>query len=434
MIRHHRDVLPNGLRVVTVEAPHLHSAMVAVYVRVGSRHETVATSGVSHFLEHLFFRGSHRYRDTVRMNAHVEGVGGNLNAVTTRDSSSFYTPVHARGVGTALEVLGDLLTRPLLGHLEVEKRIILEEMLDEVDERGRDIDLDNLSKRALFEDHPLALKIAGTPDSVRRLSLAGIREHFHRYYVAGNMVVCVAGPVRRRDVVRTAARAFRRVPAGQVPLEAPPPPPPPGPRLRHVFLGEPQTSFRLSFVGPPEHHRDTNALALLRRVLDDGLSSRLPFNVIERRGLAYSLGAALETFHDVGLFEVDGACAPEAMGAVYREVCRTLGSLAAGDLDAAEVRRAKARTAMHFSFLEDSPADLAGWFGGNALFRQPTSFRARLEATRALTRADLIRAARTWLRRDRAHLTTVGPNQGLRALRRTVRRSPGLWAGPLSGP
>ena len=97
-------------------------------------------------LEHLFFRGSERYPDSVRMNAAVEAVGGNLNGATMRDSSSYYTSAHPDGIGVALRILGDMLTRPRLVHLDTEKRVILEEMLDEVDERGRDIDVDNLTK------------------------------------------------------------------------------------------------------------------------------------------------------------------------------------------------------------------------------------------------------------------------------------------------
>ncbi len=197
-----KDVLPSGLTVVTIETPHLHSLMCAIYVRVGSRHEDDQSNGVSHLLEHLFFRGSHRYPDSVRMNAAVESVGGNLNGVTMRDSSYFYTPAHQDCLEVPLSVLGEMLTRPRLGHLETEKRIILEEMLDEVDERGRDIDVDNLSKRVLYEGHPLSMKIAGTTDSVKKLSLKTVKRHFERAYVGGNIVVAVSGPVSRKRVVK----------------------------------------------------------------------------------------------------------------------------------------------------------------------------------------------------------------------------------------
>jgi predicted Zn-dependent peptidase len=422
MISHSVDTLPSGLKLVTVEAPHLHSAMVAVYVRVGSRHETADNSGVSHFLEHLFFRGSEGHPDTVKMNARVEAAGGNLNGVTTRDASTYYSPVHPDGVGVALEVLGDMLTRPTLTGIPLERRIILEEMLDEVDERGRDIDLENLSKRALWGSHPMAQKIAGTPDSVRAMSLSKVKAHYDRYYCAGNMVLAVAGPVSRRTVLAQAAKAFRRVKPGPLSVENAPPAPPRGPRWKHTHMPDAQTEFRLSFTAVAEDHPDAKVLHLLRRVLDDGLSSRLPYDIVEARGLAYSVGAAFETFHDAGLFEIDGACAPENLPALMRQVLKTLGSLKRGQITGEELARAKRRSAMHFGFLQDSPADLAGWYGGNLLFRQPVSIAQRTRETNAITRAQLVAAARRYLDPKGMLLTTVGPG-GRRA---EVRKALGL--------
>ncbi|MBL8952885.1 MAG: insulinase family protein [Myxococcaceae bacterium] len=424
--RHHRTIFPNGLTVVTVETPHLHSAMVAVYVRVGSRHETADNNGVSHFLEHLFFRGSHRHRDTVKMNAQVEAVGGNLNGITTRDCSYYYTPCHPDSVKLCLETLGDLLTSPRLVHLELEKKIILEEMLDEVDEKGRDIDLDNLAKRELYGAHPLAFKIAGTPETVRAMTLAKVKRHFAHHYVAGNMVVAVSGPVAHDEVERTVRRVFAKLPAGPRVGETPPPEPPKGPHLKHVRFDEAQTELRLSFPAVSDAHPDFAALSVLRRVLDDGLSSRLPYNVVERRGLAYSVSAALEAFHDTGVFDVEGACAPEAAGALVREICRTLASLREGEITAEELGRAKRRHRMHLDFLQDSPSDLIGWFGGTELFRPPESFEERCRAVDQVTLADLRRVSRTYLRRTSLRAIAVGPGSGLKTLRAAVERAEGL--------
>ena len=243
-----KDVLPSGLTVVTIETPHLHSTMCAIYVRVGSRHEDDRNNGVSHLLEHLFFRGSQRYPDSVQMNAAVESVGGNLNGVTMRDSSYFYTPSHVDGIEVPLSVIGEMMTRPKLGHLETEKRIILEEMLDEVDERGRDVDVDNLSKRVLYAGHPLAMKIAGTTDSVKALTLKDVRRHFERAYVGGNIVVAVSGPVSRRRVVKATKESFRHLQEGPRFEEAPPIAlAPSGPRYKYVTLDEAQVEFRMSF-------------------------------------------------------------------------------------------------------------------------------------------------------------------------------------------
>lgn len=416
-----RQILPSGLTVVTVQTPHLHSAMCAIYVRVGSRHETVTTNGVSHMLEHLFFRGSARYPDSVRMNAAVEAEGGNLNGVTMRDSSYFYTPTHAGGLEVSLDIMGDMLTRPRLTHLGTEKRIILEEMLDEVDEKGRDVDVDNLSKALLYPGHPLGMKIAGTPDSVRGLTLREVKAHFERMYVGGNLVVATAGPLSHRRAQKAAAKAFRHLPAGPRITElAPALLPPTGPRFSFVDLEEAQVEFRLSFPTVHEDHPDALGLSLLRRVLDDGLSSRLPHNIVEKRGLAYSVGAMIETFHDAGTFEIDGASAPENLAPVFEEIFRTLATLRAGQITARELARAKTRFAMHLDFLQDSPGDLCGWFGGVELYRPAESFEKKKAELAAVTLAGLKRLARTWLVADRLVVVAVGPRRARRKAAQVV--------------
>jgi len=423
-IEYSKDTLQNGLRVVTVETPHLHTALVAAYVRTGSRHERPATNGVSHFLEHMFFRGSEAYPDSVRMNAAVEEVGGNLNGVTMRDQGYYYTPLHPNALEVGLSVIGDMLTRPLLTELEIERRIILEEMLDEVDEDGRDIDLENLSKQELFGAHPLALKIAGTPQTVSRISLEQLRAHLERHYVAANMVLAVAGPLRRRDVLYLAERAFRKLRTGEATSERPPPRRRAGPSFRFVRHDEAQTEFRLNFRTVPEQHEDAPALQLLRRVLDDGLSSRLPYNVVERRGLAYSIHTNAEMFHDAGVFDIEAASAPAQAPAVVEEVLRTLGELCDGGPSDEELERAKRRHRMFLDFSQDSPGDLVGWFGGTELFHPPESFDQRARKVEAQSREDVVRVARRYLRRSNAALVAVGQRRGARAMERALERAP----------
>ncbi|MCY1080082.1 M16 family metallopeptidase [Archangium lansingense] len=423
---YHRDVLPNGLRVVTVETPHLHTALLAVYVRTGSRHETAANNGVSHFLEHLFFRGSEGWPDTVKMNSAVEEVGGNLNGVTTRDHGYYYTPLHPAHLGVGLEILGDMLTRPKLTDMEVERNIILEEMLDEVDEKGRDIDIDNLSKRVLFPEHPLAFKIAGTRESVSRLTHEQIREHFARHYVTGNMVVTAAGRVKHDEVLALVERHFARLPQGPESIDLPPPPPPAGPHLHVVTHDEAQTEFRISFRTVPEHHDDWPALQLLRRFLDDGLSSRLPFEIVEKRGLAYSVHASLEAFHDAGIFEIEAACAPDRASLVVAEVFRVLGELSTTPVSEEELARAKRRHRMLLEFSQDSPGELAGWFGGTELFRRPESFGRRADLVDAASAAHVRDMARRYFARENLTVVAVGQRKGIKALEKVVNTAEGL--------
>ncbi|HTN50788.1 MAG TPA: pitrilysin family protein [Anaeromyxobacter sp.] len=404
-----RAVLPNGVRVLTARAPGLHSAMIALYVRAGSRHEVAERNGVSHFLEHLFFRGSIGYPDTVAMNAVVESAGGSLNGITARDHGCYFTPIHPEEVGTGLAVLGDLLRRPLLRELDVEREVILEEILDEVDANGRDIDPDNLSKRIVFRGHPLALKIAGTPEIVRRLSRRDVRAHHARFYTGENLVLAVAGAVRHAEVAELAERHLGRIPRGRLSVDDPAPSWPDGQQLELVDHDDAQAEFSLSFPCPPERHPDYPVHLCIRRLLDDGLSSRLPFEIVEKRGLAYSLHAGIDTFADAGMTVVDGACAPRKVPRVIEEVLRVLGNLAATPVPEEELLRVQRRHRMTLAFSLDSAADLAGWYGAGEVLAAPEGFEERCRRVEQVTAADVLRVARTAFRRRNLVAVVVGP-------------------------
>jgi predicted Zn-dependent peptidase len=415
-----REVLPNGLRVLTAPAPGLHSAMLALYVRVGSRHETPEANGISHFLEHLFFRGSEGWPDTVAMNAAIESAGGNLNGITARDHGCYFTPIHPEEVGTGLAILGDLIRRPLLREMDVEREVILEEILDEVDADGRDIDPDNLSKRIAFGAHPLGFKIAGTPEIVRRLGEREIRAHHGRYYVGANLVLAVAGPVRPAEVRALAEEHLGALPRGRRSSVLAPPPWPAGPRLEVVSHDDAQAEFSLSFPCPPEHHPDYPVHLCIRRILDDGLSSRLPFEIVERRGLAYSLHAGIDAFADAGMTVVEGACAPAKLPRVMEEVLRVLGGLAEDAVPEAELVRVQRRHRMTLAFSLDSAAELAGWYGSGEVLFAPEGFEERCRRVERVTPADVTRVARAAFRRRNAIAVVVGPAR--RRERREVER------------
>ncbi len=419
-----RTVLGNGLRVITVPAAGLHSAMIALYVRAGSRHEAPAVNGVSHFLEHLFFRGSAGWPDTVAMNAAVESAGGNLNGITARDHGCYYTPIHPEEVATGLAVLGDMIRRPLFREMDVEREVILEEILDEVDATGRDIDSDNLVKRIAFAGHGLGLKIAGTAETIRGIDLRAVRRHHARFYTGENLVLCVAGPVREAQVRALAEEHFGALPRGRRSRDARPPPWPRGPVLEHVTHDDAQSEFSLAFPCPPEQHPDYPIHLCLRRVLDDGLSSRLPFEVVERRGLAYALHAGIDTFADAGMLVVDGACAPAKVSRVVEEVARVLARLVEEPVPGEELLRVQRRHRMTLAFSLDSAAELAGWYGSGEVMAAPEGFEERCRRVERVTPADLQRVASETFRKDRLVAVVVGPGgvRRRRELERAVSR------------
>ncbi len=423
-----RAVLRNGARVVVARRPGLHAAMLALYVRAGSRHETDATSGVSHFVEHLLFRGSQGYPDSRAMNAAVEAAGGSMNAMTARDHTCFYTSIHPAGVETALDVIADMARQPLLRAMEVERDVVLEEILDEVDSRGRDVDPDNLVKRLAFEGHGLGRKIAGSRASVRALGEGAVRAHHARHYTGENVVLVAAGPVEFHEIVELAAPRLGALPRGERVRSSPPPRWPRGPSIRVVDHDDAQVEFSLAFPTVPEHHRDHPAALVVRRLLDDGLSSRLPFEIVERQGLAYALHAALETWEDAGVFTFEGACSPSRLGRVVEEICRVASELWTSALPPGELSRVKERHRMSLTFALDSPSELAGWFGMGDLLGAGETLEERCLRVERVTAADVRRVARATFSSQGLVAVAVGPGGATlrRALRRAVERSP-LW-------
>lgn len=408
MYQRHRTVLANGLPVLTLEVPHLHSAMVAVYVRVGSRHESPEKNGVSHFLEHIFFRGCEDYPDSTVLNTAVERLGGSLNGVTARDHGFYYTAVHPDGVPLALSVAGAMLRAPLVKELDLEREVILEEILDEVDERGRVVDVDRLSKSLLFDGHGLALPIAGTRETVSALGEADLREHHRRFYGAANLVVVVAGPVAHARVVEAAEAAFGAFPTGRRSTDAPPPPFPLEPVTRLVSHAESQTELRLSFPSLSERHPDYPAVIVLRRILDDGLASRLQQGVVERRGLAYSVGAGVDVFAETGVFEIEASAAHAKVPELLETLLGIARDLTERAPEADELERAKARYRYAVEFMADSVGDLAGWFADGELFDLPTGLEERVAAVQAVTADDVVRVARESFATGRRVAVVVG--------------------------
>jgi len=405
--------------------PHLQSALLCVYVRVGSRHETAQNNGVSHLLEHLFFRGSSRCPNTRQMNLAIEWVGGSLNAVSMRDFSYYYTACHPSGLEKALRILGNMLSAPRLHKLSVEKRIVLEEMLDEVDDKGEDIDLDNLSKMQLFNGHPLAFKIAGTPQSLLHISKKQLMAHYERHYVAANMVLGVASPLPCDKVARAAKKAFAHLPKGERVRETPPPAPPTlGPKLLYVPRDESQLLFRLSFLTVPENHEHHLHLHLLQHILDDGLSSWLPFEVVEKRGLAYSVETLLEGFSDIGIFNIDSASTPNHAPQVVECILKTVAKLTHSKLAVEELRRAKRRKQMQLEFAKDCPGELLNRLAATELFHCPESFEARFERIRKIKTRELVHLARELFCKENLRAVAVGPKKAQAAFAKAVRLNP----------
>lgn len=413
--------LANGLRVCIVEAPHLHGAVVALYVRAGSRHEGAHTNGLSHFVEHMLFRGCARYPNSFSLNRAIEERCGMLIGETGRDYSLYQVTLQPRDLGGALDILGDLFLAPCFSDLDLERAIVLEEILDDFDDRGRHINTDDLAREALWSGHPLGFSITGPERNIRRFSRADVVRHFRRLYGARNMVLCVAGPVQPAAVLKMVSRAFGGLPSGRRLQPMPPPVRVNGPRFRTVRSDSAQAEIQILFHALADRDPGSAALNVLLRVLDDGMSTRLHYRVCDQKGLAYHVSAALDPLYDTSLVEIDSACLPEKLPQLASEVMVLLSELRTTLVSQEELDKAKRRYARDVEAGFDDLEGLCSWFGGSALFfSRPRSPAERYRRVATVSVEQIRQVARRVLRPERMAAVVVGSVE--RGLSRRVER------------
>ena len=400
--------LDNGLAVTTVALPHLHTAVCALFIKVGSRFETPADNGLSHFVEHMLFRGTERYPTSLALNTAVERLGSTLHAETGRDYTLFQLALEPGYLAQAIDLLGELLGRPRFTDIELERELILEEINEDYDEQGVEINADDIARGMVFEDHPLGQRIIGPRGNVERFALADVQRHFTSFYGAKNANLCVAGPVEHAAVVAMAQHALHDMPDGQRVIVPSAPPPVTGPLLEHVKDAGSQTSLAIVFRAVPELDPAYVALVALLRVLDDGMSTRLHYTLADQKGLAYSIHAAIEPLADAALFEIAGATANAKVPALVRELLTLLDGLRSGKVTDDELAKARIRYRYETLASIDDASAMAGWFGGTSLYYPPPTLSERLAQMAAVTIDDVVRVAEQVLAPPKLAIAAVG--------------------------
>ncbi|WP_438485567.1 M16 family metallopeptidase [Streptomyces sp. S186] len=340
-----RTTLPGGLRVVTETLPTVRSVTFGIWAHVGSRDETPALNGATHYLEHLLFKGT-RQRSALDISAAIDAVGGEMNAFTAKEYTCYYARVLDTDLPLAIDVVCDMLTGSLIDteDVDAERGVILEEIAMTEDDPGDCVH--DLFAHTMLGDTPLGRPVLGTVDTVNALSADRIRRFYKKHYDPTHLVVTAAGNVDHAKVVRLVRRAFERAGALRR-QDATPVAPRSGNRtLRtagRVDLLNRKTEQAHVVLGMPGMSRTDDrrwAMGVLNTALGGGMSSRLFQEVREKRGLAYSVYSFTSGFADCGLFGVYAGCRPNQVHDVLK-ICRDeLDTVASEGLTDDEIRRA----------------------------------------------------------------------------------------------
>jgi predicted Zn-dependent peptidase len=400
--------LGNSLRVRLIPLPHLQSATVSFLVRVGSRYETARTNGLSHFLEHMLYRGTETHPAAHELNLAIERLGGTLDAATHVDFTSYDLTLPSETITKGAELLAEVLCQPLLTELSTEKQIIREEILGELNEEGQQIDIDNVSRQLLYPDHPLGFSIAGPLDNLDRFESADLRRHHASHYAARNSVICVAGAFDPREIGDTIRSHFDGLPAGDSMGPNAAPHDVARARFSYVYEHGSQTDVRLSFHTPGVASPEAPILLLLARVLDDGLSTRVHQTICEERGLAYEAFAGNDTFEDCGVFDFGASVEHKKAPRLIETVFELIDELRRYPPTENEVEKAKRRYLWDLRAVRDDPENTSHFVGSSALFGIPEQIGTMAAQVAQVTPSDIQRTVQDSLDPNKAYLTCVG--------------------------
>lgn len=395
--------------------PHLHRAHVAAYVRVGSRFEDGKTNGLSHFLEHMIYRGTSRLRSAHDVNYAFERLGGSLYAATQVDYGVFSVSLPPENLEQALPLFAEVLAEPEFHDVEIEQGIVCEEILEDLDDEGRQVDADNLSRELIYPDHPLGYTITGDEARVRSFDQAALRAHHDRHYRGAGVVVVASGALDGSDPAAAGARAldrleasFGRIARGERIPATPPPHTQKKPRLRIVENVSSQTELRVCLRGIAETDPDRPALDVFMRLVDDGMSTRLYHRICDAQGLCYDVSAAYDGYEDDGVVDFAAGAQHQRTAKVTREILSLIEELAREGPTDDELAKVRARHRWELSSLRDSAEELAGFYAGGILFDRFETLDDRLAHTVAVQRDDVIRVAKRIADPSRLNVVAVG--------------------------
>ena len=348
--------LDNGLRVVTRAMPGLETAAIGLYARCGSRDEPAHLNGLAHIFEHMVFKGAGS-RSARELNEAIEDVGGELNACTERDGTSYSAAVMAEHVPLAVELIADLVLHPHLAadDLAREKEVVLQE-LAEVTDTPSDLIFDELWA-ASFGDQALGRSILGNEMSIRRVTAADLHDWREQQYRASDMILAAAGKVDHEQVVGLAERHFAALPSARG-----------GESPAAYFIGgvrvgrlkSEQAQITFGFEAPADRAKDYFAARLFADILGGGASSRLFHEVREERGLAYSVSASVHPFSDTGLFYVHAATSPREAAAASQLIDEILRGSIDGVTER-ELVRVRTRAAAGLLMYLETPGGQASY-------------------------------------------------------------------------
>jgi len=406
---HQKTTLDNGLRLITTTMPHTHSVSIGFFMGVGSRYETEAQAGISHFIEHLCFKGTPKRATAKDISVAIEGVGGILNGGTDRELTVYWAKVAQPHFAMALDVLVDMLLHSKFDPVDIERerQVIIEEIHMTKDSPSQQANM--LIDELLWPGHPLGRDIAGSKESMSAITREMMLDYLGGQYLPDNVVVAIAGNIQHQEAVTAVSQAvadWAGPPArsGYLAYEEQP-----NPRLQVERRDTEQAHLCLALPGLSFFHPKRFVLDLLNVVLGEGMSSRLFTEIRDKLGLAYSIHSYIDHCLDSGAVTIYAGVEPKNLPVVIRAILEQLSQLKEL-IPASELSKAKELTKGRLLLRMEDTRSVVSWMGGQEILTERIlTVDQVVSIIDAITADELIQLARELLVGDHLRLAVVGP-------------------------
>jgi predicted Zn-dependent peptidase len=411
-----RAVMPNGLTLITEEMKHIRSISIGIWIKTGSRDEDLPWNGISHFVEHMVFKGT-QHRSAEEIARQVDSIGGNIDAFTAKECVSFSMKVLDEHLPIALDVLSDLVLNPVFDDQDIarERGVILEEI--KMDEDNPDYLVHEIFTQNFWKDHPLGRPILGTRDTVKRFERTPVFDFYTQRFAPGNVIVTAAGNLNHERFVELVTRHFEKMKPASNGFHSAPPKIVPKIILRNKKSLE-QVQICVGVPSYPITHEKRHSSYILNTLLGGGMSSRLFQNIRERQGLAYAIYSDLNPYRDTGCLSIYAGTSRESAVKVVESVVSEFQKLKTDLVPAEELRRSKDQLKGSLMLsLESSTARMSNLARQEMYFDRFYGLDELIEKIEAVTAEELQQLANFFFQTENIAVTILGNLNGLKLTR-----------------
>ena len=409
--------LTNGLRFIHSRNAASASFELSVHIDTGSRDENSDNNGVSHFLEHMMFRGSQRLPNSVELAAAMESFGGEANAMTSIENTIYWLKGSARRTEEAFDIFAEFFLHPNFADLETERDIILQELASDYNEAGDNIDCESLSMASMFPNHSLGLPIIGTEETIQRLTVEDLKKKHSQHYQPEQCILSLVSPFTTEQVSRYAEKTFghkwsHTKNAAPTRINLPEDYFNQAKQKRSLVLqnnSDNQYSFKLMLPGSGGLNEKVVQDIVVERLLDDGISSRLPATVREKHGLVYDISADAQSYADVGTFSIDATVSQESMQKLLDVLLVELVRVCREPPSAEEIERLKFRYLFDLEVMNENHPRLISREVTQLFLNTPLTLAEEADIVKSITPSKVQDATRRILTHPRQTVVLVGP-------------------------